>query len=76
MPRLLNTVILLWVMGAFLGLAWEESCGNPVVFCYRISQEILVLRGESAPLAARFTALTECSIPSETSSTQSMTSRG
>jgi hypothetical protein len=76
MPRFFNVLILLWLMGAILGLAWEESCGNPVVFCYRISQEILVRRGKTVPLAARFTAQTECSIPSETSSTQSMTSRG
>jgi len=75
MPRILNMLILGWVMGAFLGLAWEESCGNPVVFCYRISREILVRRGESAPLAAGFTAQTECSIPSANFSTEFMTSR-
>jgi hypothetical protein len=75
MPRLLNLLILGWVMGAFLGLAWEESCGNPVVFCYRISREILVRRAYNASLAPQFMAQTECSIPSETFSTPSMTSR-
>jgi hypothetical protein len=53
MPRLFNIVILFWVLVASLGLLWEESCGNPVLFCYRISREILLLRGDCAPLAAQ-----------------------
>ncbi len=72
MPRLLNTSIFLWIVVASLSLAWEESCGNPVLFCYRISREILSRFGGFAPL----TAQVECSNPSVASSTLSTTSRG
>jgi hypothetical protein len=70
-PRLLNSAILFWILVASLGLLWEESCGNPVLFCYRISREILSLRGEFAPLAVQ----AECSTPSGTFCTPSTTSR-
>ncbi len=75
MPRLVNMLILLWVAGASLTLAWEESCGNPVVFCYRISREIQLRRADIAPLAQPLAAQTECSIPSDPFSTPSTTSR-
>jgi hypothetical protein len=80
MQRLPDILILFWVAVASLGLAWEESCGNPVLFCYLVSREILVRRGGSvpiaSPLAAPFTVHTKCSNQSAAFSTLSTTSRG
>jgi hypothetical protein len=71
MQRLPDILIVFWVAVASLGLAWEESCGNPVLFCYLVSQGFLLGRGGIAPLKAQ----TECSNPSADFSTHSTTSR-
>jgi hypothetical protein len=56
---------------AALGLRWQESCGDPALFCYRMGWEFLVPlhgppnRNNAAP----------CSIPSHTCCTLSTTSK-
>ena len=74
MTEFVNFWIFLWVLVSSMGLAWEESCGNSVVFCYRIGEEILMRRASSSGAARH--AETECSIPSGTSYTPSTMSRG
>lgn len=61
----------LWAVFATLSLAWQESCENPAVFCYRVGREVFVRRAGLTPLNRE----DECSIPSDTSSMSSMTSR-
>ncbi len=79
MQRLPDIMILFWVAVASLSLAWEESCGNPVLFCYLVSREVLLRRSGrapiTAPLSAPFTAHNECSNQSAAFSTLSTTSR-
>jgi len=52
MGRLFNLWIIFWVAVASLGIAWEESCGNPAFFCYRIGREIFLQRAAMSSLAA------------------------
>ena len=61
----------MWAVVAVLSLAWQESCENPAIFCYRIGREVFVRRAGFDPLSHE----DECSIPSGISSMSSMTSR-
>jgi hypothetical protein len=60
----------LWAAVATVSLAWQESCENPVVFCYRIGREVFVRRAGLIPLSNEY----ECSSPSGTSSMSFTTS--
>jgi hypothetical protein len=79
MPLLFNILILLWLVVASLGFVWEESCGNPLLFCYLLSREFQLRPSGFAPLTAPFTApftaKDECSNPSAAFSTLSTMSR-
>ena len=61
----------LWTAVATLGLAWQESCENPAVFCYRIGREVFVRRAGLIPVPNE----DECSNQSGTSSMSFTTSR-
>lgn len=57
---------------AALSLRWQESCGDPSIFCYRVVCGLVMPRRKSeidsdSPLP--------CSIPSDNSCTLSTTSR-
>jgi hypothetical protein len=57
---------------ATLGLCWQESCGDPTLFCYRVAS------GLAAPWKKRRPNPSDpvsCSIPSDTFSTPSSTSK-
>jgi len=68
---ILKSTFDLWTTVAILSLAWQESCENPAVFCYRIGREVFVRRSTLIPLRNE----DECSSPSGTYFIPSMTSR-
>ena len=60
----------LWAAVATVSLAWQESCENPAVFCYRIGREVFVRRAGLIPQSNE----DECSSPSGTCSMSFTTS--